>query len=82
LSGDQIDENYNHIRQKRQKHRKTRFNILERFLLSRVGQHWDKVYAEACKVTDSRSLHGAEVRKHMKTLVATECWLEGRTVMS
>ena len=82
LSGDPIDESSNHIRQERQKHRKPRFNILERFLVSRVGQHWDKVYAEACEVADPRSVYGAEVHEYLKTLVATECWLEGRTVMS
>ena len=79
--GDQIDENSNHIRQERQKHRKTRFNVLERFLVSRIGMYWDKVYADVCKVADSRSFHGAEVRDCIKTLVATECWLDGRTVM-
>jgi hypothetical protein len=60
--GDQIDENSNHIQQKRQKRRNTRDNVLERFLVNRVGRKWDKVYAEACEVADSRSFEGAEVR--------------------
>ncbi|HEV3197077.1 MAG TPA: hypothetical protein VGZ73_04195 [Bryobacteraceae bacterium] len=82
LLGDQMDEDSNYIRQERQKHRKGRFNVLERFLVNRVGRAWDKVYAEVCSVADSRSFHGAEVRDYLKTCVATECWLEGRTVMS
>jgi hypothetical protein len=80
--GDQIDENSNHIQQKRQKRRNTRDNVLERFLVNRVGRKWDKVYAEACEVADSRSFEGAEVRDGLKRLVATECWLDGRTLMS
>jgi hypothetical protein len=82
LLGDQVDEGTNHTQQKRQKGRNTRFNVLERFLISRVGGAWDKVYAEVCRVADSRSFHGAEVRDYLKTFIATDCWLEGRTVMS
>ena len=82
LLGDQLDESFNHIRQERQKGRKARFNVLERFLVNRVGRPWDKVYAEACKVADSRSFQGGEVRDFLKAFVATECWMEGRTVMS
>jgi hypothetical protein len=82
LLGDQIDENSNNIRQGRQKYRSIRDNVLERFLVNRVGRKWDKVYAEACEVADPRSFHGAEVRDGLKRLVATECWLEGRTWMS
>ena len=79
--GDQFDERSNHTQQDRQKHRNARYNVLERFLVNRVGRPWDKVYAEACEVADSRSFQGAEIREHLKTLVATECWLEGRTLM-
>jgi hypothetical protein len=81
VQGDQINESANHIRLKRQKMRNTSFNVLERFLISRVGRMWDKVYAEVCVVADSRSFAGAEVRDYLKSLVATECWIEGRTVM-
>jgi hypothetical protein len=82
VGGDQVNENSDHVKQARQKGRRTRFNVLERFLVSRVGRPWDKVYAETCKVADSRSFRGSEVRDYLKTLVATECWMEGRTVMS
>jgi hypothetical protein len=80
--GEQIDESSNHIRQRRQKRRNARFNVVERFLVNRVGRNWDKVYAEVCEVADSRRLSGAEVRDWLKGCVATDCWLEGRTVMS
>jgi len=82
LFGDQIDENSNNIQQARQKGRKIRVNVLERFLVNRVGRKWDKVYAKACEVADPRSFDGAEVRDCLKGLVATECWLDGRTLMS
>jgi len=80
--GDQVDESCNYTEQQRQKGRNARFNVLERFLVNRVGCRWDKVYAEACQVADSRSFHGAEVRDHLKRLVASDCWLEGQRVMS
>jgi len=64
--GDQIKEDANHIRRKRQKFRNARFNVLERFLVNRVGRPWDKVYAEACQVADSRSFQGAELREYLK----------------
>jgi len=79
--GDQFDESGNHIRQKRQKYRQPRFNVLERFLIHRVGQPWDKVYSEACMVSDRRSFLGAELRDYLKKIVATECWLDGRKLM-
>jgi hypothetical protein len=81
-AGDQFDETANHIALRRQKHRKTRFNIVERFLVNRVGRNWDKVYAELCEVTDARSFQGAEIRDWAKRLVAIDCWTEERIVMS
>lgn len=80
--GDQFNESANHIRLKRQKMRNSSLNILKRFLVSRVGSPWDKVYAEVCTVADPRSFAGAEVRDCLKTLVMTECWIEGQSVMS
>ena len=80
--GDQMREDSNHIRRKRQKMRNRRFNILDRFLINSIGRHWDKVYAEVCAVADTRSLRGAELREWLRSEVATECWLEGRIVKS
>ncbi|MGA8669195.1 MAG: hypothetical protein WB679_04935 [Terracidiphilus sp.] len=79
--GEQLDESTNHVRQGRQKLRNTRFNLLERFLIHRVGRSWSKVYAEACKNADSRSFQGAELRDALKNLVATDCWIEGKNLM-
>ncbi len=81
-AGEQLDENRNHTAREHQKGRTQRLNVLERFLFHRVGRPWSKIYAEACEAADSRSFHGAEVREGLKTFVATECWLEGRTLMS
>jgi len=81
VQGDQMNEAANHIRLKRQKMRNSSLNVLERFLVKRIGSLWDKVYAEVCAVADARSFTGAEVRDYLKGLVATDCWIEGRTVM-
>jgi hypothetical protein len=81
VQGDQINEGANHIRRKRQKMRNSSLNVLERFLVKRVGRPWDTVYAEVCAVADARSFTGAEVRDYLKDLVASDCWLEGRTLM-
>jgi hypothetical protein len=80
--GEQIDESSNHVRRKRQKGRSRQFNVLERFLLHRVGRPWSKVYAEVCAVADARRYQGVEVREYLKSFVATECWLNGKTIMS
>ena len=82
VEGEQLDENADRIRRKRQKDRSLRLNILERFLLNRVGRPWSKVYAEACSVADSRSFHGAEVREYLKDYVAIDCWLDGKKLTS
>jgi hypothetical protein len=80
--GDQINESANHIPRKRQKMRNSSLNVLERFLVKSIGRPWNKVYAEVCVVADARSFAGAEVRDYLKSLVSTECWTEGQSVMS
>jgi hypothetical protein len=80
--GEQLDESSNHVRRKRQKMRNHQLNVLERFLFHRVGRPWSKVYAEVRAVADARRYQGAEVREYLKGFVATECWLDGKTVMS
>jgi hypothetical protein len=82
VEGEQLDEDANRIRRKRQKHRSHRLNILERFLFNRVGLPWSRVYAEACSVADSRSFQGAELRAYLKTFVAVDCWLDKKKLMS
>jgi hypothetical protein len=80
--GEQLDESSDHIRRKRQKMRSYQTNVLERFLLHRAGRPWSKVYAEVCAVADSRSFQGDELRRYLKTLVRTQCWLDGKKLMS
>ena len=80
--GEQFDESTNHLLQKRQKMRATRFNVLKGFLNKKLGRPWNTVFAEACRNADSRTLQGSEIREMLKELVATECWLEGRKIMS
>ena len=81
VAGELIDGKADHAPPKHQKHRNARYNVLERFLLNRAGKVWDKVYSEACEVADARTFQGAEVRDVILGLVATKCWMEGRTAM-
>jgi hypothetical protein len=82
VQGERIDEDSDHVRRKRQKMRSYQTNMLERFLLHRVGRPWSKVYSEVCAVTDSRSFQGDEVRRYLKNLVETQCWFDGKQLMS
>jgi hypothetical protein len=79
--GEQLNEASNYRRQRRQKMRAVRFNVLERFLVHQIGRGWDKAFSEACKNADSRSFQGIEMRDALKSLVATDCWIEDKTVM-
>ena len=81
VAGEELNEGARHRLAFRQKYRNSRLNIVERFLVNRVGKLWDNVFSEACEVTDARSFQGAEIREALKDLVATGCWLEGHTVM-
>ena len=81
-AGEQLNDAANQLRQKRQKLRKTRFSVLERFLVRSVGKPWDEVYAEICKNSDTRTLVGSEAREHVKNLVTTDCWIQGSEVMT
>jgi hypothetical protein len=81
-AGEQVNESSNHIRRKRQKHRNMSLSPLEHFLQCRVGRPWDQVWSEVCAAADVRSTLGGEIRDHVDGLVATKCWIEGRTVMT
>jgi hypothetical protein len=80
--GEPFNERDHPIRTRHQKYRAARFNVLERFLLHRVGRPWGKIYAEVCEIADRRSFSGAEIRAFVKREVAIDCWMEGRRVMS
>lgn len=45
---------------------------LQRFLHSRVGKHWDKVFSEICERIDMRSAVKKHIRDHVKSMVWTE----------
>ena len=66
--GEQLNEESNSGRRKRQKMRNSHFNAVEHFLVRNVGQPWSKVYAEVCASADARSLLGAEIRDVMAYL--------------
>jgi hypothetical protein len=51
-----------------------RLGPLERFLRSRLGKQWDKVYSEICSEADLRNLRGKHLREHVEWEVDT--WSE------
>ena len=79
---DPLDRNAAPLRRQRQKIRNRNVSPLEHFLHCRVGRPWDQIWSEVCEVADLRSALGAEIRQHIDCLVATDCWLESRVVMS
>lgn len=81
-SGDQFNEETNHIRRKRQKTRNQHFSPVKRFLIRNVGRPWRKVFSELCAAADGRTTLGAEVREYVEGLVSTKCRMEGGKVMS
>lgn len=50
------------------------FSVLERFLHSRKGQPWDKVYSEICAEADERSFEGHHLREYIP--VEMHCTIE------
>jgi hypothetical protein len=80
--GDQFNEGANHPLQKHQKMRNTSTNVLRRYLEKKIGSPWGKVYSEICRNADSRSFQGAEMRVIVQNMVATDCWVEGKLVLS
>jgi len=81
-AGEQVDEGSNHVRRKRQKMRNRNRGPLRHLLPCRVGRPWDQVWREVCGAADCRSALGSEIRESVEYLVATNCWFEGRRVMS
>ena len=81
-AGERINDSANHTRQKGQKLRNTRFNVLERFLIRNIGKPWDDVFAEICKNSDPRTLGGSEARERIKSIVTTDCWIQGNQILA
>src|SRR4051812_19816289 len=46
-------------------------NIISKFLISRTGQNWDKVYSEYCEQADPRTDKGRDLRKALLQEVHT-----------
>jgi hypothetical protein len=42
---------------------------LKKFLKSKIGQPWNDVWSEVCKVNDNRSVIGSHVRDHIRWMV-------------
>jgi hypothetical protein len=80
--GEQFNEGSNHPLQKHQKMRNSSTNVLKRYLATKTGSRWDTVYSEICRNADSRSFQGVEVRQVVLDMVAVECWIEGKRVLS
>ncbi len=57
-----------------------RLGPLKRFLRSRVGQHWDKVYSELSQSLDKRSLTGLHIWDHVWIEVERDCVIENGKV--
>lgn len=53
----------------------TDFSVLRRFLKSRVGQPWDKVYSEVCAEADARSYEGHHLREWLEYEVEQNCFV-------
>ena len=54
----------------------TDFALLSRFLKSRVGQPWDKVYSEICAEADARSFAGHHLREWLEYAVEQNCLVD------
>jgi hypothetical protein len=50
-------------------------NPLERFLRSKVGRPWDKVYSELSQTLDRRSMAGLHIWSHVKDYVKINCFM-------
>jgi len=51
------------------KHKGDRLGPMKKFLRSRVGQQWNKVWSEVCEHADSREIRGFHLRDHIKNEV-------------
>ncbi len=54
----------------------TNFNLLRRFLKSRVGVLWDDVYSEICSTVDKRAFKGHHLHQWLKDCVQMNCYIK------
>lgn len=62
------------------RHRSYRFPV-EKFLQSRLGKHWDKVYSEMKEEFDSRTYAADVFFKTLKHYVTINCWFDEDKVL-
>ena len=55
---------------------------LVRYLESKQGKFWDKVYSELCKKMDKNTLLGQHLFDHLMDFVATDVYIESGRIMS
>ena len=79
---EQLNEQSNWLRPKRQKMTNHHFNALRHFLIRSIGRPWNHVYAEVCASVDGRSLLGSQIRDFVEGCVSLKCWMDGRDIMS
>ena len=53
---------------------------LKRFLTSKVGKYWDKVYSELCEKMDKSTVSGLHVFNHLWGFVELHYWIEDGTL--
>ena len=53
---------------------------LERYLISRVGKNWDKIYSELCNKLDKSTVPGLHVFNHLFDYVYLDTFMEGKNV--
>lgn len=56
-------------------------NPLYRFLRSRLGKPWNKIYSEICSVVDRRNTVGDHVFLHLADMVSTHTYTEGEKLV-
>lgn len=66
----------NAINRRKRRETNIHFNPIERFLMSRVGRLWDRVYSEICSNADRRSHNGNRFISQVKDIVKTSCHLD------
>lgn len=52
-----------------------------RFLHSKVGKYWDRVYAELCQKMDKNSMLGQHLFTHLDEFVETKAYIENGKIM-
>lgn len=60
----------------------TNFNLIRRFLKSRIGKNWNDVYSEICEDADVRSFEGNHLREWLSCVVEINTRIEDGEIVS